>query len=74
MKIGKALTFWLLMAAIVVLLWLYRGPRIPLRETSFVILFGFAIFWAIMMTMTVVRHENRIAKIERGIDLDAPRR
>jgi hypothetical protein len=61
---AKILAFWLLIAATAILFWRYPGPRVPMRETLFVVLFGFALFWAIRVSILLVRHEKRISNVE----------
>lgn len=69
----KVVAFFAVMLVSAALFWETRGSRVPLRESVFVVLFIIFLFWVIRMTITVVRHEKRLAMIERGIDPDAKR-
>ena len=64
---AKTIVFWGVMVASALLLWrvLRDAPGYQLEHSLGGLALGLLIFWAIRVTMSVVRHEQRIAKIER---------
>ncbi len=71
--VTKTVVLWSVMLVGVILLWqTLRHTQGQLRETVGALLLGLLLFWAIGMTVTVLRHEGRIAKIEREVRSNAP--
>ena len=66
----KATLFAVVILVSAIALWniVHQALGYRVRESVFVAIFVLLGLWAIRMTIAAVRHEERIAKIERGLD------